>query len=212
LFSNLFRLQDNDLRKKCREEGLSSKGDRKALISRHQRFTLLYNAECDLDKPRSVIRSVAEPEPQEAASFFVEPEPQRGAAPALNLMIFIGGLLKMPLTVTVSYLSRSHLLPFKSDSIIREKVAKILRLTLVCFHKIILLYRRVEVGTASNEFFSQSRSRINMLQLRNTCHPVSSQFFVPVQWTQMPPFSTFRSLYGWKKKNKKIKILYLSPQ
>jgi hypothetical protein len=45
-------LQDNDLRKKCKAEGLSTRGDRRALISRHQRFTLLYNSECHLYNPR----------------------------------------------------------------------------------------------------------------------------------------------------------------
>ena len=45
-------MQNNDLRKKCKEEGLNTWGERRALIARHQKLTLLYNSECDMDKPR----------------------------------------------------------------------------------------------------------------------------------------------------------------
>ncbi len=40
-------VKDADLRKKLREEGLDTKGDRKTLIARHQKFVLLWNAQCD---------------------------------------------------------------------------------------------------------------------------------------------------------------------
>ncbi|KAG8223993.1 hypothetical protein J437_LFUL012096, partial [Ladona fulva] len=47
-------LQEKDLRRKLKELGLNTLGDRKTLINRHQRFTVLYNSECDSLNPRSV--------------------------------------------------------------------------------------------------------------------------------------------------------------
>merc|ERR1719334_702755 len=46
-------LKDSELKKKCKEFGLNPKGARKQLISRLQKYTLLYNAECQLDEPKS---------------------------------------------------------------------------------------------------------------------------------------------------------------
>ena len=45
-------LKDSDLRKKCKEAGLNSKGDRNTLIKRHKRFSLLYNVEREAERPR----------------------------------------------------------------------------------------------------------------------------------------------------------------
>ena len=46
-------LKDKELKNKCKEFGLNPKGDRKSLTSRLQKYTLLYNTESQLDKPRS---------------------------------------------------------------------------------------------------------------------------------------------------------------
>lgn len=47
-------MKDTVIRKKLKELGLSSQGDRKTLESRLQRYTILYNAECDKSDPRPV--------------------------------------------------------------------------------------------------------------------------------------------------------------
>ena len=49
-------LKDTELRKKCKEFGLNSKGEKKLLISRLQKYTLLYNTEIMLDSPRSQLQ------------------------------------------------------------------------------------------------------------------------------------------------------------
>ncbi|CAG0878553.1 unnamed protein product [Darwinula stevensoni] len=59
-------LPDKELRKRLHDLGLSDKGDRKALINRHHRFTLLYNSECDKLNPKSVQQIVAEVEREES--------------------------------------------------------------------------------------------------------------------------------------------------
>ena len=46
-----FLLKDPDLRKLLKKEGLDLQGDRKTLINRHQRFTILWNSQCDSDNP-----------------------------------------------------------------------------------------------------------------------------------------------------------------
>ena len=46
-------MKEKDLRKKCREFGLESKGDKKDLIQRLQKFKYIFNAEVLLDNPRS---------------------------------------------------------------------------------------------------------------------------------------------------------------
>jgi hypothetical protein len=80
-----------------------------------------------------------------------EPDPQRGAAPAPNITFNICGLLKMSITVTVFYLPIQIFNHFNNKKCY-EKVALILRLTLVYFLKVGLLYSRVEAGAASKFF------------------------------------------------------------
>ncbi|XP_023722803.1 E3 ubiquitin-protein ligase RAD18 isoform X2 [Cryptotermes secundus] len=61
-------LQDRELRKILRQHGLSTHGDRKALIIRHQRFTLLYNSDSDTLNPRStadIIKQIEREEQEE---------------------------------------------------------------------------------------------------------------------------------------------------
>ena len=41
-----------------RELGLDDKGDRKMLVSRHQRFTALWNAQCEASKPQSKLEII----------------------------------------------------------------------------------------------------------------------------------------------------------
>ena len=48
-------LKDSDLKKKCKEFGLNAKGERRLLISRLQKYTLLYNTEILLDHPKSPL-------------------------------------------------------------------------------------------------------------------------------------------------------------
>ncbi len=40
-------LKDSQLKQLVKESGLNPKGDRKTLTQRHQRFSVLYNAQCD---------------------------------------------------------------------------------------------------------------------------------------------------------------------
>ncbi|XP_071455744.1 E3 ubiquitin-protein ligase RAD18-like [Hetaerina americana] len=47
-------LQEKDLKKKLKDLGLSTLGDKKALVNRHQRYIVLYNSECDSLNPRPV--------------------------------------------------------------------------------------------------------------------------------------------------------------
>ncbi|XP_065343191.1 E3 ubiquitin-protein ligase RAD18-like [Cloeon dipterum] len=47
-------MKDAELRKRCYEVNLSIQGDRKTLIKRHKRYTLMYNSECDSANPRPV--------------------------------------------------------------------------------------------------------------------------------------------------------------
>ena len=51
-------LKDNDLKRKCREFGLNPKGERKSLINRLQKYTLLYNTEIQMENPRSKMEIV----------------------------------------------------------------------------------------------------------------------------------------------------------
>lgn len=41
-----------------RELGLDDKGARKVLVSRHQRFTALWNAQCEASKPQSKLEII----------------------------------------------------------------------------------------------------------------------------------------------------------
>lgn len=58
-------MKDNVIRKKLKELGLSSQGDRKTLESRLQRYIILYNAECDKINPRSVLELIKQCEEEE---------------------------------------------------------------------------------------------------------------------------------------------------
>ena len=40
-------IKESDLKKKLKDEGLDFKGDKKTLIARHQKFTVLWNSQCD---------------------------------------------------------------------------------------------------------------------------------------------------------------------
>ena len=46
-------MKDNDIKRRLADVGLSTQGDRRALIRRHQEFTLLYNTQCDALNPKS---------------------------------------------------------------------------------------------------------------------------------------------------------------
>ncbi|KAL5014647.1 hypothetical protein ScPMuIL_008917 [Solemya velum] len=47
-------MSDKDIRKRLKEAGLSSQGNRKVLVKRHHDYLLAYNAECDSLNPRPV--------------------------------------------------------------------------------------------------------------------------------------------------------------
>merc|ERR1719215_2215025 len=49
-------LKDTELRKKCKEFGVNSKGEKSLLIKRLQKYTLLFNTEILLEKPRSPLQ------------------------------------------------------------------------------------------------------------------------------------------------------------
>nr|ACO14717.1 Postreplication repair E3 ubiquitin-protein ligase RAD18 [Caligus clemensi] len=62
-------MKDSELKKKLKEEGLCIKGDRKALIARHQKFTILWNTECSKETPLSkseILNIVIKEEASEA--------------------------------------------------------------------------------------------------------------------------------------------------
>ncbi|XP_015589523.1 E3 ubiquitin-protein ligase RAD18-like [Cephus cinctus] len=59
-------MKDVELRKKMREYGLPSQGDRKTLETRFQRYSTLYNAECDKEVPRSVVELIKQCTEEEA--------------------------------------------------------------------------------------------------------------------------------------------------
>ncbi len=46
-------LKDSQLKDLLKKEGLETKGDRKTLINRHKKFSVLWNAQCDEDTPMS---------------------------------------------------------------------------------------------------------------------------------------------------------------
>ncbi|XP_015439370.1 PREDICTED: E3 ubiquitin-protein ligase RAD18-like [Dufourea novaeangliae] len=58
-------MKDAVMRKKLKEFGLSSQGDRKAMEARLQRYIVLYNAECDKSNPRTVSELVKQCEDEE---------------------------------------------------------------------------------------------------------------------------------------------------
>ncbi|XP_014477259.1 PREDICTED: postreplication repair E3 ubiquitin-protein ligase RAD18-like [Dinoponera quadriceps] len=53
-------MKDSEMRKKLKECGLSSQGERKVLENRLQRYSILYNAECDKTNPRPVSELIAQ--------------------------------------------------------------------------------------------------------------------------------------------------------
>ncbi|KAI5737263.1 hypothetical protein M8J76_011635 [Diaphorina citri] len=58
-------MKEKELKQYCKEYGLSTVGEKKALISRIQRYTVLYNSECDSLNPRSkqeIIRQIEKEE------------------------------------------------------------------------------------------------------------------------------------------------------
>ncbi|KYN05661.1 E3 ubiquitin-protein ligase RAD18, partial [Cyphomyrmex costatus] len=58
-------MKDNVIRKRLKELGLSSQGDKKALQNRLQRYTILYNAECDKMFPRPISELIKQCEEEE---------------------------------------------------------------------------------------------------------------------------------------------------
>lgn len=58
-------MKDSEIRKKLKELGLTSQGDRKSLESRLQRYIILYNAECDKINPRPVPELIKQCEEEE---------------------------------------------------------------------------------------------------------------------------------------------------
>lgn len=58
-------MPEKELRKKLKDHGLDQKGDKKMLISRLQRFTVLYNSECDAIEPRPVSALIQQIENEE---------------------------------------------------------------------------------------------------------------------------------------------------
>ncbi|KAG5312106.1 RAD18 ligase, partial [Acromyrmex insinuator] len=58
-------MKDNVIRKRLKELGLSSQGDKKALTNRLQRYTVLYNAECDKTYPRPIPELIKQCEEEE---------------------------------------------------------------------------------------------------------------------------------------------------
>lgn len=58
-------MKDNVIRKRLKELGLAFQGDRKTLESRLQRYTILYNAECDKIYPRPVSELIKQCEEEE---------------------------------------------------------------------------------------------------------------------------------------------------
>ena len=52
-------LKDAELRKRLREHGLDCKGDRKNMTQRLKNFIVLWNSQCDLDKPMTKLEMIA---------------------------------------------------------------------------------------------------------------------------------------------------------
>ncbi len=54
-------MKDTQLRALLKKEGLETKGDKKTMIARHKKFSILWNAECEKDSPMSraeILRAV----------------------------------------------------------------------------------------------------------------------------------------------------------
>nr|XP_012326482.1 E3 ubiquitin-protein ligase RAD18 isoform X4 [Aotus nancymaae] len=65
-------LSDRDLKKKLKEHGLSSQGNKQQLIKRHQEFVHMYNAQCDALHPKSAAEIVQEIENMEKTRMRLE--------------------------------------------------------------------------------------------------------------------------------------------
>ncbi|XP_053979390.1 uncharacterized protein LOC128876771 isoform X1 [Hylaeus volcanicus] len=59
-------MKEGVIRKKLKEFGLSTQGDRKAMEARLQRYIILYNAECDKSYPRPVSELIKQCEDEES--------------------------------------------------------------------------------------------------------------------------------------------------
>jgi hypothetical protein len=60
-------LTDSKVRKLLKEEGLDTKGDKKTLIARHQKFTVLWNAQCEAEKPMAQMAVIMQVKREEQA-------------------------------------------------------------------------------------------------------------------------------------------------
>uniref|UniRef100_A0A8D2IK30 RING-type E3 ubiquitin transferase n=1 Tax=Urocitellus parryii TaxID=9999 RepID=A0A8D2IK30_UROPR len=65
-------LSDRDLKKKLKQHGLSTQGNRQQLIKRHQEFVHMYNAQCDALHPKSAAEIVQELENMEKTRMRLE--------------------------------------------------------------------------------------------------------------------------------------------
>ncbi|KAK7081928.1 hypothetical protein SK128_011867 [Halocaridina rubra] len=62
-------LSEKQLRLKLKEIGLSVQGEKQVLVNRHRRYTILYNAECDVIDPRpisEILRQIEREEKEES--------------------------------------------------------------------------------------------------------------------------------------------------
>lgn len=81
-------MKDLVLRKKLKEFGLSSQGDRKALEARLQRYIVVYNAECDKSYPRPISELIKQCEEEEN----VERKISKTSLLNVNMHYFIFGI------------------------------------------------------------------------------------------------------------------------
>ncbi|KAL1777867.1 E3 ubiquitin-protein ligase RAD18 isoform X1 [Sigmodon hispidus] len=65
-------LSDRDLKKKMKQHGLSTQGNKQQLIKRHQEFVHMYNAQCDALHPKSAAEIVQEIENMEKTRMRLE--------------------------------------------------------------------------------------------------------------------------------------------
>uniref|UniRef100_A0A8C2MIE0 RING-type E3 ubiquitin transferase n=1 Tax=Cricetulus griseus TaxID=10029 RepID=A0A8C2MIE0_CRIGR len=65
-------LSDRDLKKKMKQHGLSTHGNKQQLIKRHQEFVHMYNAQCDALHPKSAAEIVQEIENMEKTRMRLE--------------------------------------------------------------------------------------------------------------------------------------------
>ncbi|KAF7459748.1 E3 ubiquitin-protein ligase RAD18 [Marmota monax] len=65
-------LSDRDLKKKLKQHGLSTQGNKQQLIKRHQEFVHMYNAQCDALHPKSAAEIVQELENMEKTRMRLE--------------------------------------------------------------------------------------------------------------------------------------------